>query len=105
MAEDAGDRYRPRSNPAPLPPGSRIRHTIGYNGGRTGAQSRRLRREVRVPEICRFFGVIIRMFAEPGAPHNVPHFHAYHQNESAIFSVDAVELLGGGLPRKERRLV
>ena len=30
-----------------------------------------------MPEIARFFGIIIRMFAEPAAPHHRPHFHAY----------------------------
>jgi hypothetical protein len=32
--------------------------------------------EAVVPEISRFFGIVIRMFAEPGAPHHTPHFHA-----------------------------
>jgi len=58
-----------------------------------------------VPEICRFFGIIIRMFAEPGAPHHRTHFHAYYQNHVAIFSIDKVELINGSLPSRERRLV
>ncbi len=58
-----------------------------------------------MPEICRFFGVIIRMFAEPGAPHHISHFHAYYQNYMAVFSIDTVELISGDLPHKERRLV
>jgi len=58
-----------------------------------------------VPEICRFLGIIIRMFAEAGVPHHLPHFHAYCQNEVGIYGIDPVELLGGNLPRKERRLV
>lgn len=29
-----------------------------------------------VPELSRFFGIIIRMYMEVGAPHNLPHFHA-----------------------------
>ena len=58
-----------------------------------------------MPEICRFFGIIIRMFAEPGAPHHLPHFHAYHQNAAGVFTIDPVEIVGGSLPRKEMRLV
>jgi hypothetical protein len=58
-----------------------------------------------VPEICRFFGIVIRMFAEPGAPHHLPHFHAYCQNAMAVFGIDPVDLIGGSLPQKERRLV
>jgi hypothetical protein len=58
-----------------------------------------------VPEISRFFGIIIRMFAEPGARHHVPHFHAYYQDEVAIFGFDPVEMLAGSLPKKQQRLV
>ena len=58
-----------------------------------------------MPELARFFGIVIRMFAEPGTPHHRPHFHAYYQDEVGIFAVDAIELIGGGLPGKQRRLV
>ena len=33
-----------------------------------------------MPEISRFFGIVIRMFVEAGGPHNLPHFHAYYQD-------------------------
>ena len=56
-------------------------------------------------ELSRFFGIIIRMFAEPEAPHHVPHFHAYYQNHVGIYSLDTVELIGGSLPRRQQRLV
>jgi len=58
-----------------------------------------------MPELSRFFGIIIRMYAEPGAPHHQPHFHAYYQNDSAVFSIETLEIIGGGLSTKERRLV
>ena len=58
-----------------------------------------------MPEICRFFGIIIRMFAEPGSPHHLPHFHAYYQNHEAVFTIEPVEMVSGELPRKESRLV
>jgi hypothetical protein len=45
------------------------------------------------------------MFAEVGAGHHVPHFHAYYQEEVGIFSVDPVDMIGGSLPRRQRRLV
>jgi hypothetical protein len=53
-----------------------------------------------MPEICRFFGVIIRMYWEPGAPHGAAHFHAYYQGKAAVFSIDPVELMAGELPRR-----
>ena len=58
-----------------------------------------------MPEIARFFGIIIRMYAEPGVPHHRPHLHAYYQNMVAIYSIEPVEAIGGTLPLKEQRLV
>jgi Domain of unknown function (DUF4160) len=58
-----------------------------------------------VPELSRFFGIIIRMFMEVGESHHTPHFHAYYQEHVAVFGIDPVELLAGGLPRTQRRLV
>ena len=62
-------------------------------------------RRDEVPELARFFGIVIRMFVEPGGPHHRPHFHAYYQDAAAVFAVDTVELIGGSLPRKQQRLV
>jgi hypothetical protein len=45
------------------------------------------------------------MFAEPAAPHHRPHFHAYYQDDVGIFAIDAIELIGGHLPRRQQRLV
>ena len=58
-----------------------------------------------MPEISRFYGLIIRMYVEPGEPHNLPHFHVYYQNSAAVYVIDPLELLSGFLPLKERRLV
>jgi len=58
-----------------------------------------------VPEISRFFGIVIRMFVEAGEPHHRPHFHAYYQDAVAIYAIDDIELLAGELPRTQHRLV
>lgn len=58
-----------------------------------------------MPEIARFFGIIIRMYAEPGAPHHRPHFHAYYQNYAAVYSIDSIEMVDGELPHRQQRLV
>jgi len=58
-----------------------------------------------VPEISRFFGVIIRMFAEPDERHHGAHFHVYYQDRAAVFSIEELEVIGGSLPRREQRLV
>lgn len=58
-----------------------------------------------MPELCLFFGIIIRMYAEPDTPHHIPHFHAYYQDQVGIYSIDPLELIAGGLPRRQHRLV
>jgi Domain of unknown function (DUF4160) len=58
-----------------------------------------------MPELSRFFGIIIRMYAELGAPHHVPHFHVYYQDEVAIYSIDPIDLMTGSISRRQHRLV
>jgi len=58
-----------------------------------------------MPELSRFYGIIIRMFVEVGVPHHRPHFHAYYQDQVGIFSLQPIERIAGELPRRPRRLV
>ncbi len=58
-----------------------------------------------MPELSRFFGIIIRMFAEAGGQHHVAHFHAYWQDDVAVVAIDPVEVIAGALPTRQRRLV
>ena len=58
-----------------------------------------------MPEISRFFGIVVRMFVEVGSPHHRPHFHAYCQGRVAIFAADTIEKIGGSLPLRQERLV
>jgi hypothetical protein len=58
-----------------------------------------------VPEISRFYGIVIRMFMEAGETHHRPHFHAYCGDEVAIVGLNPVEFLAGDLPRRQARLV
>ena len=37
------------------------------------------------------------MFAEAGAKHHRPHFHAKSTDSTAVFAIDTVELLVGGI--------
>jgi hypothetical protein len=58
-----------------------------------------------MPELSRFFGIIIRMFAEPSERHHAPHFHAYYQEHIAVFSISPVALMAGSIPLRQQRLV
>lgn len=55
-----------------------------------------------MPEISRFFGIIIMMFWDD---HNPPHFHARHGEYNAKFEIESGELIDGSLPRRDVRLV
>ena len=58
-----------------------------------------------MPEISRFHGITIRMFAEAGARHHHPHFHAYYQDSVGVFSIHTCELIAGDIPGPQYRLV
>ena len=58
-----------------------------------------------MPELSRFYGIIIRMFSEPSERHHVPHFHAYYDDHVAVFSIMSVALIIGFIPQRQQRLV
>ena len=58
-----------------------------------------------MPELSRFHGIIIRMFAEPSAGHHEAHFHAYYQEHSAVFAISPIAQIAGSLPQRQQRLV
>jgi len=45
------------------------------------------------------------MFSEVGVSHHRAHFHAYYQEQVAVFGIDPVEIISGSLPRRQQRLV
>ena len=55
-----------------------------------------------VPELSRFFGIIITMYS---SDHNPPHFHAEYGGQEALFDIVNGVFLKGSLPSKEARLV
>lgn len=55
-----------------------------------------------VPEISRFFGIIVAMFYDEHAP---PHFHVRYGSQSATIAIDDLRLLSGALSPRARGLV
>jgi len=55
-----------------------------------------------MPELCRFFGMIITMFYEDHAP---PHFHVRYGEHKAIIAIASLALLEGYLPPRALGLV
>jgi len=54
-----------------------------------------------VPEIARFFGIVIRMFF---TDHPVPHFHATYRSTSARIGITPVLVIESDLPPRILRL-
>ncbi len=55
-----------------------------------------------MPELSRFFGIVIRMFFEE---HNPPHIHAEHQGNKAVFDLDGNITRGNMKSRTAIKLV
>jgi hypothetical protein len=55
-----------------------------------------------VPEISRFFGIIITMYSNDHPP---PHFHARYGSQKALIAIDPPGLLVGQLSPKALALV
>ncbi len=58
-----------------------------------------------MPELSRFFGIVISMYREIGGRHHYPHIHADYGGEKAVFNIENAELIEGEFPSRERKLV
>ena len=55
-----------------------------------------------MPEISRFFGIVIRMFFND---HEPPHFHAEYGEFEALIELDTLEVYRGQLPHRALAMV
>jgi Domain of unknown function (DUF4160) len=55
-----------------------------------------------MPEICRFYGIVIKMYFADHAP---PHFHAEYAEHEARIAIDSLGLISGNLPGRAMGLV
>jgi hypothetical protein len=55
-----------------------------------------------MPELSRFFGIIIRMYYDDHPP---PHFHAIYQEQEMQVGIDPIVILNGQLPRRAVSMV
>ena len=55
-----------------------------------------------MPEISRFFGIVVRMFYDE---HGVPHFHARYGRHLVSVSIDGLAVLSGSLPPRALGMV
>ena len=55
-----------------------------------------------MPEISRFFGIVIKMFFNDHAP---PHFHAECGENKAMINISTGEVIEGTMPAKQLKLI
>ena len=57
-----------------------------------------------MPVLCRFYGIVIRMYFQQ-AEHNPPHIHALYGEDMAEIVIRTGEVLEGHLPPKALAMV
>ena len=55
-----------------------------------------------MPELCRFYGIVIRMYF---GDHGPPHFHALYGEQEALVEIDSLAVLQGRLSPRAKSLV
>lgn len=55
-----------------------------------------------MPELSRFYGIVIKMYFADHAP---PHFHAEYAEHEARIAIDGLAVLSGDLPARAMGLV
>lgn len=57
-----------------------------------------------MPEISRFYGIVIKMFFKP-KEHEPSHIHALYGEYVGTFNIQTLEMIEGDLPNKAQELV
>lgn len=57
-----------------------------------------------MPELSRFFGMVIKMLYMDNSQHNKPHIHVCYGDYEASVGIDG-ELLAGSMPIKQLRII
>jgi hypothetical protein len=57
-----------------------------------------------MPELCRFYSIVVKMIFNDNIQHHKPHVHIYYNEYEASVGIDG-ELLAGSVPVKQLKLV
>jgi len=55
-----------------------------------------------MPEICRFYGIVIALYYNE---HNPPHFHAKYAEFKAEIDIRTLQIITGELPQRAKAMV
>ena len=56
-----------------------------------------------MPTLSMFYGIIIRMYAEKGGQHNIPHIHAAFSGHEIVVDLTG-NIIEGGFPKGKLKL-
>jgi len=62
-------------------------------------------KEVGVPVICMFYGIIVSLYFVDKKQHQQPHIHAKYQDSEVVVSIPTGKVLEGKLPAAKMRLL
>ena len=55
-----------------------------------------------MPEISRFYGIVIKMYFDD---HHPPHFHAEYEESQALVNIETLAVIAGNLPPRAMGLM
>ncbi len=55
-----------------------------------------------MPELCRFYGISIRLNFRD---HNPPHVHVFYGEHEAVMEIKSIRVVQGRLPSRARRVL
>lgn len=77
---------------------------LSQEGGFDYASNISFKGDDSMPELSRFYGIIITMYFNDTQQHHKPHIHAFYGDYEAVIGIDG-ELLAGSIPSKQFRMV
>ncbi len=57
-----------------------------------------------MPEISRFYGIIIKMFFKP-KEHEPAHIHALYDDYVGVFDINTLEMTEGDMPNRAQKMI
>ena len=55
-----------------------------------------------MPELSRFFGIVVYIIMEPNSKHHKPHIHARCSGDTISIDIESISILEGSLPHNKQ---
>ena len=71
---------------------------------RIGEKNMNNNKETIMPEVSRFYGIVIKMFFKP-KEHEPAHIHALYDEYMGVFDIETFEMTEGDMPNRAQKMV